>query len=287
MSTPVDQNAGEGIYFNDGENATEMARLMLQDRLVTMSMGGILPERTDALPRASRVLDLGCGPGGWVLDVAFAYPQSEVIGVDSSNTVIEYARAQAWTRGLHNASFQVKNILKPLDFPDASFDLVNARMIFSFVPAALWPALLAECKRLLRPGGTIRLTEGEMPISNSESLEKMSGLITQALKMVKQSFSPDGRHIGITPMLGRLLRDAGYTDIQKKAYAAESSAGTELREGFYQDVMAGYKLVQPVLVGLNLVSQEEVDDLYQRMLAEIMLDDFCEMMFLLTAWGRK
>jgi len=47
-------------YVIDAENAAEMARLMLQDRLLTQSMGGLIPEPID-LSQAYQVLDIACG----------------------------------------------------------------------------------------------------------------------------------------------------------------------------------------------------------------------------------
>jgi tRNA G46 methylase TrmB len=49
------------------------ARLMIQDRLLTKGMGGLFPERAD-LSNLHRILDIGCGPGAWALDMADAYP---------------------------------------------------------------------------------------------------------------------------------------------------------------------------------------------------------------------
>src|SRR4051795_13569739 len=37
------------------------------------------------------------------------------------------------------------NILNGLDFPDSSFDLVNARFLFGSMPQSAWPKLLQEC----------------------------------------------------------------------------------------------------------------------------------------------
>src|SRR5258708_3157755 len=53
-------------YVIDAENAAEMARLLLQDQLLTRAMGGPLAEQVD-MSQVHRVLDIGCGPGGWVL----------------------------------------------------------------------------------------------------------------------------------------------------------------------------------------------------------------------------
>ncbi len=151
MSTPADSSRNESTYVIDAENAAEMARLTRQDRLITKTMGGLFPERSD-LSGVHDILDVACGPGGWVLDVARTYPQVQVTGFDISVLMIEYARAQVLTQELKHASFRVMDALKPLDFPDESFDLVNARSIFAFVPAQAWPGLLKELLRITRPG---------------------------------------------------------------------------------------------------------------------------------------
>src|SRR5438105_1031571 len=81
-------------YFIDHESAGEMARLLDQDRLYTEAMGGFFSERSD-LSDLHRMLDIGCGPGGWVQELAFAFPDKEFVGTDISEAMIKYARAQA------------------------------------------------------------------------------------------------------------------------------------------------------------------------------------------------
>src|SRR5262249_15001579 len=155
----------ENTYAVDAESAAEMARLMRQDHLITKGMGGIFPEKID-LSGVQRILDLACGPGGWVLETAFAYTDIDVIGVDISERMITYANAQANVQQLSNASFRVMNILQPLDFPDSSFDLINARLISGFMRPAWWSGLMRECLRILRPGGILRFTELEPGFTN-------------------------------------------------------------------------------------------------------------------------
>src|SRR5438067_603028 len=156
MTTPADSSQSESTYVIDAENAAEMARLTNQSRLVTKAMGGLFPEGLD-LSHIHRVLDIACGPGGWVLDVARAHPDKQVIGVDISQLMTEYASSQAWVQGVNNVSFKVMNVLELLDFPDNSFGLVNARMIAAFMPTTAWPKLLQECLRITRPGGVTSL----------------------------------------------------------------------------------------------------------------------------------
>ena len=276
----------EHTYVIEAENAAEMARLVVQGRLITNSMGGLLPEQGD-LSHTQRILDIACGPGGWVLDVAQAYPEKQVVGVDISQLMIEYARHLAREKELHNAKFRVMDGRKPLDFPDNSFDLVNARLIFAFMPPAAWPAFIQECMRILRPGGVIRLTELELNLSTSPAFEQMIGICAQSLWLAKQSFSPDGRHAGITPLLGRFLREAGYHNIQRIAHILDFSAGEEAHNGFYQDYRALFKLMQPFFLKTGAATHIELERLYQQVLAEMQESDFCGVLFLLTVWGNK
>src|SRR6266496_1335994 len=157
MTTPTSSSEDENSYFIDHESGAEMARLLDQDRLYTRSMGGFFSERSD-LSAINRILDIGCGPGGWVQELAFAYPEKDIVGFDISQAMIKYARAQAQVQNLENAQFLVMDATGPLDFADNSFDLVNARLI-AFLTPQQWPRLLQECLRITRPGGILRLTE--------------------------------------------------------------------------------------------------------------------------------
>lgn len=286
MVTPEGPSQKESTYVIDAESGTEMARLINQERLLTRVMGGVFPEHFD-LSRVSHILDIGCGPGGWVLDVAFENPKINVVGIDISQQMIEYARAHAEVQGMNNASFQVMNALESLAFDDNSFDVVNARYIQAFMMKTSWAPLMKEIMRILRPGGRVLLTDGEWSISNSPAFEKMGAMLTHVGTLTGRSFSPDGRHIGITPMLGRFLRDAGFVDIQRKAHVLDFSAGAEDYGNTYQDLMAGLKLLEPFLVLAKVTTEEEFEELYQQALAELMLDSFCGVGYMLTVWGKK
>ena len=80
-----------GTYFvQDRSNQEELKRLVVQERMVTDAMGGALPELQDPT-QFHRVLDIGCGPGGWIIEMAQAYPQMKLYGIDISPTLINYA----------------------------------------------------------------------------------------------------------------------------------------------------------------------------------------------------
>lgn len=283
---PIDQPQSESTYFIDAENAAEMARLTNQDRLLTQAMGGLFPPDID-LSNIHSVLDVGCGPGGWVLDVAHAYPKIKVTGIDISKLMAEYARAQARVQWLDNATFIAMDALKPLEFPDNSFDLVNARFISSFTPKTAWPGVVQEFLRVLRPGGVIRLTEPEFPISNSPAVENLVAMFARAMQKAGQSFSPDGRLMGITPMLSHFLRNANCQNIRVQAYVLDGSAGAEAYVSQYQNAMVFLKLLQPFIIRAGETTNEEFDKIYQQALFEMHMDSYCSAWYYLSAWGTK
>ncbi len=286
MTTPGEPPTGGNVYINDPESGAEMARLIDQDYLVTQCMGGPLPERANDFAGLHRILDIGCGTGGWLLDIAFEHPDVEVVGIDISRAMTNYAQARAEVQGLHNASFHVMDMLHPLQFPEHFFDLVNSRFI-GWMPIKAWPTYLRECLRITKPGGTIRLVEGDACLSTSLALEQQLGMIVRALKKAGQSFSPSGNLGGITPMLRSLLREAGCVDIQYKAHAIDCSFGEEVHQAFCKDFFLGYRLAQPFVIRGGVATQEELDHLQQQLEWDMMQQDFRGMMFLLSAWGHK
>ena len=247
-------------------------------------MGGLFAERSD-IESMSSILDLGCGPGQWVLDVAFTYPNADVAGIDISENMVKYADARARSQGLTNASFGVMDITAPLDFSHNSFDLINGRLI-AYLTAEQWSNLLQEAMRILRPGGILRLTENDV-VCTSPATDTLFSLFYRAMSRARQSFSESGRVLGITSRLTSLLRKGGYENIQYRASALDFSTGSEAHGTITDVVYIMFSLMKPFLVGTGVATADEVDQLLNQMQIEIHADDFCAVMFLLTAWGEK
>jgi ubiquinone/menaquinone biosynthesis C-methylase UbiE len=282
-------DSSENTYIFDPESPTELARLINQDQVTTRAMGGPLVGLSDETIAGLRnVIDLACGPGGWVLDTAFAYPHIEVAGVDISRAMIDYANARARSQELTNASFGVMDITQPLDFSDNAFDLVNARFLGAVLLRDAWKPYIAECTRILRPGGILRLTEViDWGISTSPALEQLIAWLYEAMWRNGYAFSPDGRSVGLTHTLPSLLREASYQHIQLKAHALEFSTGTDYWANSYRNGEVGFSQSLPLFVRLGIATQEQATQAYQRMLAEMYAPDFRGMWHFLTVWGIK
>jgi ubiquinone/menaquinone biosynthesis C-methylase UbiE len=289
MATTPEQSKSESAYFIRDSGA-ELARLVEQEHALAKALGGLLPEHPDPstfLAPFHRLLDAACGSGGWVLSLAQAYPHLQVMGFDIDARMIAYANTQAQVGGLTNASFQVMDARQPLDYPADFFDLVNARWLGGIGPDK-WTSAIREFLRITRPGGTIRLTETEtFSLTNGPAFEKLSSLFTQALKRAGLSLSPDGRSYGITPMLGRFMRDAGCQNIQRKPFVVDWSAGMEAHDVIAEDIRVLIKLLQPFLIKTSITTQEEFNRLYQEAELEMLSDDFCALWNFLTVWGEK
>src|SRR5579884_243317 len=88
----------------DLEHPTTLARRFQRDRLITQTLGGPLPQEFD-ISGIEQVLDIGCGPGCWALEVADAYRHMQLLGIDVSHTMIEYARSLVAALQLGNVRF--------------------------------------------------------------------------------------------------------------------------------------------------------------------------------------
>src|SRR5260370_36774855 len=96
-----------------------------------------------------------------------------LVGIDINQHVMEYACAQAADHHVDDrVKFHVMDALSILDFPDASFDLVNLRFAISFVRTWDWPMLLKKLLRVVRPGGVVRLTDEEVIRSEERRVGK-------------------------------------------------------------------------------------------------------------------
>lgn len=282
----VGEKGEKSTYVIDAESAAEMARLIRQDHLLNEHMGGVFPELSD-LSHVRQVLDVACGPGGWALEAAFHYTDMKITGIDISERMIAYANAQAHIRQGENATFHIMDALKPLDFADASFDLINARLIAGFMHATMWPTLLAECTRLLRPGGIVRITEFEWGMTNKPHLERVLVVFNQAMRRAGHNFSPSGLHYGILPELPRLLKNAGFVTIKKVPYIIDLFDDFAAREGYYHDLAAIFQGFEAFIEKIPVLPLEEWRELAKKALAEMHEEDFCCLFLLLTVWGHK
>lgn len=104
-----------------------------------------------------RVLEIGCGRGGFAMWLASRNPASkEIVAADFSEIAIEKGREGAKHRHLTSPIQWIRTDIHQLPFSDSSFDTVISCETVEHVSAPL--TALRELRRVLRPGGRLFLT---------------------------------------------------------------------------------------------------------------------------------
>lgn len=177
---------------------------MLRRRSAESHAAYLLPH----LKPGDRLLDFGCGPGTISVGLASAVDPGEFHGVDMEESQIERARAAAWAGGHANATFHVGDVTA-LPFEDSYFDAAHCHAVLMHVPDTA--AVLAEVKRVLKPGGII--ASRELFVSSSflePGGEDVDGAWTTFAKLLQGN----GGHPEMGRELKNALLEAGFSDIQ-------------------------------------------------------------------------
>jgi ubiquinone/menaquinone biosynthesis C-methylase UbiE len=152
----------------------ELARRNLEDHLysrlhefLSCYGDGLIPEQLERV-KIHNVLDVACGLGEWLLDMAFKYPGKEFVGLDSHEARLCYGRAYASVQGMEHVKFVPGDMLQ-MPFEDGCYDLVHGRFLLMTVTSVVRRTLLNELLRVCVPGGYVLLQETLFPITNSDA----------------------------------------------------------------------------------------------------------------------
>jgi len=111
-----------------------------------------------AYPRGSTVLEAGCGVGAQTVTLAQRSPDARFTSIDVSADSIAAAKRRADLAGITNVEFRQADIFA-LPFNAESFDHVFVCFVLEHLARPV--EALAILNRLLRPGGTITVIEGD------------------------------------------------------------------------------------------------------------------------------
>ncbi len=114
---------------------------------------------------SGRILEAGVGTGR---NFPFYPPGARVVAIDFSPAMLSRAERRL---SLAAAPVELRQMdVTRLDFPDRSFDAAVATFLFCVLPDALQVPALKELRRVLAPGGEIRLLEYVRPAGRGRRL---------------------------------------------------------------------------------------------------------------------
>ena len=186
---------------------------------VVLGMESILPlvdGLHSKLSDGGRVLDVGCGRGQALLEMAEKYPNSHFVGYDFSAEAIDFARADTEKRGLSNVEFRVQDAAQ-FDDPQ-TYDLVTA---FDAIHDQVEPEkVLRAIRRSLKIDGTFLMQDiqGSTHVQNNLDHPLAPLLYTiSCMHCMTVSLSAGGAGLGA--MWGRekaleMLKEAGFDEVE-------------------------------------------------------------------------
>ena len=211
-----------GDGYVHGYDSGEAARLQDQARtLEDLLHAGI------TYPPGSTVLEAGCGVGAQTVPLARSSPGARITAVDVSAASLAQAGEQVAAAGLANVQFETADVYR-LPFEDASFDHVFICFLLEHLrdPAAV----LAGLHRVLKPGGTATVIEGD---HGSTLFHPNSAAAHDAIRCQVELQRAAGGDALIGRRLHPLLQAAGFEGVQvspRLVYVDGSKPG--LADGF-------------------------------------------------------
>jgi ubiquinone/menaquinone biosynthesis C-methylase UbiE len=166
-----------------------------------------------ATVRGDRVLDVGCGPGFYCLELSEIVGSSgSVVGVDSSPAMLELARTRCG--GRDNVGLLEGEALA-LPVESATFDGTVCVQVLEYVADV--DAVLAELHRALRPGGRAVVWDVDWATVSIHSRD------TVLTERVLRAWDEHLAAPSLPRTLGARLRSAGFEDVHVKAHAFAAS----------------------------------------------------------------
>ncbi|CAE6460621.1 unnamed protein product [Rhizoctonia solani] len=224
------------------------------------------------------ILDIATGSGIWVIELAREFSQARVVGIDLS-------KPGFFGQGVpQNASFIVADITKRLPFEDASFDVVQMRIVPSITERT---SLYQEIHRVLRPGGIIQLVEAHLIASRKgvrpPALKDINKAVARGGFMYQDGNKPPLDENGkpefwfMASRIAPALRAAPsiWTNVSEKQIRvpvgvwASDEVGQEAGRLMKRQIVEMYKGLRPNVIDVGGMGTDEVDELIARLADEL------------------
>ncbi len=284
------QRVDRRIYETDSLAVKHLSNVML---LLKHELGGFFPGLSTAeYASVHNVLEVGCGTGTWGTDLAQSFYQQRmrIVGLDTRASMIGSAHTDAQSQKVDTASyFLVDQLAGPFEFlPSGSFDLISGKFLSLALFPHEWSGFLDECRRLLRPGGRLCLTDCEAATSNAPAHEEISTLFLQAMHRSGRSFSSSStRHLGLYCELEPLLVKSGFTERTRLNHFLNYSSGEPRHREWTHEFLLFSQVLYPFLVTMEVATLDDLMLLHQRQKTEMRSRNFHAVLPILTLWGTK
>ncbi|NIM52356.1 MAG: methyltransferase domain-containing protein [Gemmatimonadales bacterium] len=164
------------------------------------------------------VLEVAVGTGILFAEILRANPEGKNEGIDLTEEMLALARRRVEQLGVGSYRLAVGDACA-LEYPDSEFDVLINNYMFDLLPEDDFPAILAEFKRVLRPGGRLIL------VSMTKAEHWYSG-VWEMLYRINPALMGGCRGVLLLPH----LQAAGFRDTRRE-YVSQLTFASEVVYG--------------------------------------------------------
>ncbi|GBB84808.1 hypothetical protein RclHR1_11390002 [Rhizophagus clarus] len=206
-----------------------------------------------------KVLDIGCGPGTWLLDLSNKYENSHFFGVDIKPVFPQEIKP-------NNLEFFEADVINGLSFQDNEFDFTHAELMSLMFMPDQWDFVLSELIRVTKPGGYIEVADrrngyvGEGPIFRKITDATWASCLKRNID-VKMIYNLDSK-FELQPNIGKVHR------VEKDFIVGPNGGKIGL---VFQDIVISYftsDMTVKVISEEMGISEEEYRDLTKNLAEE-------------------
>jgi SAM-dependent methyltransferase len=202
------QEHGEGFMREVAEALKTLPRIFLD--LVLPRLPGLRAR----LEEGGRVLDVGCG-GGWaVVQLAERFPETSCVGIDVEPYSVDLARRLIVERGLADRCQARLQSVEELT-EDGSYDVATSFLVVHEIAPAAKPAAFAAVARALKPGGYFLIFDETYPETDA-ALQTMPARFAALAQWYELTW---GNVVGTRTDLHALCRDAGLQVAEETTFS--------------------------------------------------------------------
>jgi ubiquinone/menaquinone biosynthesis C-methylase UbiE len=149
-----------------------------------------------------KLLDVGCGTGRTLHQIARTHPAMRLHGVDLSPAYIRYARKVL--DDVAELTLAVENA-EALPWADATFDVVTSVYLFHELPRNARRNVVREMLRVVKPGGLVVIEDSAQPSESPDLEAVLHGFPRDFHEPFYEDYLDDD--------LGELLGEIGFVDV--------------------------------------------------------------------------
>ena len=176
------------------------AQIGQEQRAFTVAAASRVMARVPAMNTATRLLDLGGGPGWVAIALANDFPRLNAVVFDLPDTA-EVAQENITAAGLDDRLSVIGGDLA-IDDIGTGYDVIWCASVLHFVPDVA--ATLRRIHAALRPGGVLVCAQAEVGATPREAAAVLPYYLTMMML---------GRHVTAAGEMAQALRDTGFTNV--------------------------------------------------------------------------